>query len=49
MSILLIVPIVAVAVYMVYKYLKREVSGNGDACCGCSLREKCENDKLKTA
>jgi hypothetical protein len=47
MSTLLIIPIVAIAAYMIYRHLKQEFSGNGGSCCGCSSREKCQMSASK--
>jgi len=41
MSALLIVPIVALAAYMIYRHTK-SVFGESESCCGCSSREKCQ-------
>lgn len=45
MSTLLIVPIVAIAAYMIYRHVKSEFVGSGGACCGCSSQEKCQKEE----
>jgi hypothetical protein len=45
MSALLIIPIVTLAAYMIYRHLKTEFVGNGGACCGCSLEKTCPKSK----
>lgn len=40
MSTLLLIPIVAIAVYMLYRHVKGAFAGKNE-CCGCASRERC--------
>jgi len=45
MSILLVIPIVAIAVYGLYRHIKGEFSGKG-SCCGCSASDQCSQKQF---
>jgi hypothetical protein len=47
MSTLLIVPIVAIAAYMIYRHVKREFAGKGSVCCDCASRGICRTKRVE--
>ena len=49
-SIVLLIPIIAVAVFSVYRYVKKEVSGSDGSggCRHCGSRDRCQMNNAMT-
>lgn len=41
MSTLFVIPVVAIAAYVIYRHVKREFAGEG-GCCGCASQKHCQ-------